>query len=101
MRDTRGLELDVGAIIAATGYKPFDARRIPQYGYGRYPNVYTAPEVERLLNASGPTQGEIVLRTGERPADGWHHPLRRLARRQVQPLLLPRVLHVLAEAGPT
>ena len=51
----------------ATGFKPFDATRIPEYGYGRYPNVYTAPEVERLLNASGPTQGEIVLRTGERP----------------------------------
>ena len=66
MRETE-IEFDVGAIIAATGYKPFDARRIPQYGYGKYPNVYTAPEVERLLNASGPTQGEIVLRTGESP----------------------------------
>ena len=66
MSDTE-VELDVGAIIAATGYKPFDARRIPEYGYGKYPNVYTAPEVERLLNASGPTQGEIVLRSGERP----------------------------------
>ena len=66
MSDTE-VELEVGAIIAATGYKPFDARRIPEYGYGKYPNVYTAPEVERLLNASGPTQGEIVLRSGERP----------------------------------
>jgi len=66
MRDTH-VELDVGAIIVATGYQPFDATRIPQYGYGRYPNVYTAPEVERLLNASGPTQGEVVLRTGQRP----------------------------------
>jgi len=66
MRDTQA-ELDVGSIIVATGYKPFDARRIPEYGYGRYPNVYTAPEVERLLNASGPTQGQIVLRTGGRP----------------------------------
>ena len=64
---TREVELDVGAIIVATGFKPFDARRIPQYGYGKYPNVYTALEVERLLNASGPTQGEIVLRNGERP----------------------------------
>ena len=66
MRDTE-VELDVGAIIVATGYKPFDARRIPEYGYGKYPNVYTAPEVERLLNASGPTQGEIVLRNGGQP----------------------------------
>ena len=65
----------------ATGFKPFDARRIPDYGYGRYPNVYTGLEVERLLNASGPTQGQIVLRDGGRPAGGRHHPLRRLARR--------------------
>ena len=64
---TRRSSSTSGAIIAATGYKPFDARRIPEYGYGKYPNVYTAPEVERLLNASGPTQGEIVLRTGQRP----------------------------------
>ena len=66
MRDTT-VDLDVGAIIVATGFKPFDAGRIPGYGYGKYPNVYTAPEVERLLNASGPTQGEIVLRGGGRP----------------------------------
>ncbi len=66
MRDTE-VELNVGAIIAATGYKPFDARRIPEYGYGKYLNVYTALEVERLLNASGPTQGQIVLRNGQRP----------------------------------
>ena len=63
----RDVELEVGAIIAATGFKPFDPKRIPEYGYGTYPNVYTSLEVERLLNASGPTQGEMVLRTGGRP----------------------------------
>jgi heterodisulfide reductase subunit A2 len=64
----REREVEVGAIVLATGYKPFDARRIPAYGYGKYPNVYTSLEVERLLNASGPTQGEIVMRDGGRPA---------------------------------
>jgi heterodisulfide reductase subunit A2 len=57
----------VGAIILATGYQPFDARKVPDYGYGVYPNVYTAPEVERLINASGPTGGEVILRDGRKP----------------------------------
>ncbi|MGA3167727.1 MAG: CoB--CoM heterodisulfide reductase iron-sulfur subunit A family protein, partial [Terriglobia bacterium] len=57
----------VGAIILATGYQPFDARKVPNYGYGVYPNVYTSMEVERLINASGPTGGEVVLRDGRKP----------------------------------
>ncbi|HOX04318.1 MAG TPA: CoB--CoM heterodisulfide reductase iron-sulfur subunit A family protein [Candidatus Paceibacterota bacterium] len=60
-------EIKVGAIIVATGFKSFDAQRIPQYGYGTYPNVYTALEIERLVNASGPTGGEVVLRDGKKP----------------------------------
>jgi heterodisulfide reductase subunit A len=60
-------EIEVGAIVLATGFKTFDARRIPFYGYGAYPNVYTALEVERLINASGPTGGELVLRDGKKP----------------------------------
>ncbi len=59
--------IEVGAIILATGYKAFDASRIPYYGYGVYPNVYTALEVERLINAAGPTGGELVLRDGRKP----------------------------------
>ncbi|MGD8243938.1 MAG: FAD-dependent oxidoreductase [Anaerolineae bacterium] len=59
------LELDVGNIVLATGYKPFDAERVSQYGYGRYPNVFTSMEVERMLSGSGPTGGRIVLRDGE------------------------------------
>jgi len=58
------LELKVGNIILATGYDLFDARRIPQYGYGRLENVYTSLEFERLCNAAGPTDGDIVLRDG-------------------------------------
>ncbi len=61
------IEIDVGAIILATGYKPFDPSRVLEYGYGKYPNVYTTLEVERLVNASGPTSGEVVLRDGTTP----------------------------------
>ena len=53
-------ELNVGAIIAATGYDLFDAGRIPEYGYGRFPNVVAAIEFERLLSASGPTAGHVA-----------------------------------------
>ena len=60
-------EVEVGNIILATGFKAFDAKRTPDYGYGLYPNVYTALEVERLVNASGPTGGEVVLRDGRTP----------------------------------
>lgn len=56
------LHIQVGNIILATGWDPFDARRIPQYGYGRLANVFTSLEFERMINASGPTTGHIVLR---------------------------------------
>jgi len=58
------IEVDVGNIILATGYKLFDATRIPQYGYGRLANVFTSLEFERLCNAAGPTEGKIILRDG-------------------------------------
>lgn len=60
-------ETNVGAIILATGFKPFDASRVARYGYGRFPNVYTSLQVERMVNASGPTSGEVVLRNGAVP----------------------------------
>jgi len=60
-------EIEVGSIIVATGFTPFDARRIPRYSYGRLPNVITSLEFERLVNASGPTGGKIVLKDGEKP----------------------------------
>jgi heterodisulfide reductase subunit A len=58
-------EIKAGAAILATGFKPFDAKRMPQYGYGRFPNVFTSLEIERLVNAAGPTSGEIMLRGSE------------------------------------
>jgi len=59
------LDLDVGNIVLATGFDPFDAKRIPQYGYGRYPNVFTSLEFERMCNAAGPTEGKVLLRDGK------------------------------------
>jgi heterodisulfide reductase subunit A len=56
---------DTGAIIVATGFNHFDPSVIPEYGYGRYPNVVTAIEMERLINSAGPTAGDLI-----RPSDG-------------------------------
>jgi heterodisulfide reductase subunit A len=58
-------EIEVGNIIMATGWKPFDCKRSSQYGYGRLANVFTNIEFERLCNAAGPTNGKIVLRDGK------------------------------------
>jgi heterodisulfide reductase subunit A2 len=60
-------EIQVGTIIVATGFQTFDPKQTPYYGYGTYPNVYTALEIERLINASGPTGGDLVLRDGRKP----------------------------------
>ncbi len=57
--------LKVGSIILAPGFEPFDARLKTEYGYGRYPNVVTSIEFERILSASGPYGGLVV-----RPSDG-------------------------------
>ncbi len=59
------IDIEVGNIIIATGWKPFDSKKIPQYGYGRLANVYTSMEFERLCNAAGPTNGKIVMRDGK------------------------------------
>ena len=58
-------ELDVGAIVVATGVDIFDANKYPEYGYGKYPDVITNLQFERLCNASGPTSGKVL-----RPSDG-------------------------------
>ena len=55
----------VGAIIVATGFDVFDAAKKPEYGYGEYANVITGLEMERLVSASGPTGGEILVKIGE------------------------------------
>jgi heterodisulfide reductase subunit A-like polyferredoxin len=59
------VELQVGAVLLAPGFATFDAEKAGEYGWGRYPNVVTSLQFERLLNASGPTLGHV-----QRPSDG-------------------------------
>jgi heterodisulfide reductase subunit A len=58
------IELEVGSILVAVGFQEFDAQKLRNYGYGRFPNVVTSLELERMLNASGVTGGHVV-----RPSD--------------------------------
>jgi len=62
---TENIDLNVGAIIWATGWKPYDAAKIQPYGYDRYDNVITSVEFERLMDSTGPTGGKLI-----RPSDG-------------------------------
>jgi heterodisulfide reductase subunit A len=61
------VEVDVGNIIVATGYDAFDPSPLYQYGYGRLDNVVTGLEFERMVSASGPTAGHILLKDGTEP----------------------------------
>ncbi len=61
------IELEVGSIIIATGFDAFDPSPMSQFGYGRYDNVVTGLQFERMSNASGPTGGKIVLKNGAEP----------------------------------
>jgi len=56
--------LDVGTVLVTTGFDNFDPSVIEEYGYGRYPNVITTMELERINNSAGPTAGQII-----RPSD--------------------------------
>jgi heterodisulfide reductase subunit A len=58
------VELEAGTIIVATGADVFDPSALPQYGYGKYLNVITSLEFERLINAGGPSGGRLI-----RPSD--------------------------------
>jgi heterodisulfide reductase subunit A-like polyferredoxin len=53
------VSLATGAVILAGGFEVFDAKRKGEYGYGRWPNVITSLEYERILSAAGPFQGHI------------------------------------------
>jgi heterodisulfide reductase subunit A len=65
-------ELDVGAVVLSPGFQAFDPSHLNQYGYGRFPNVVTSVEFERILSASGPFEGHVV-----RPSD--HQTPKRIA----------------------
>jgi heterodisulfide reductase subunit A2 len=57
-------EIEVGTIVVATGADVFDPSVIPDYGFGKFPNVITSLEFERLINAGGPSGGHLI-----RPSD--------------------------------
>jgi heterodisulfide reductase subunit A-like polyferredoxin len=61
----RTTEVRVGAVILAPGFQAYDASLSEEYGLGRFPNVVTSLQFERLLSASGPTEGHV-----KRPSDG-------------------------------
>ncbi|CAG0954315.1 partial formate dehydrogenase (NADP+) beta subunit, partial [Anaerolineae bacterium] len=65
-------QVQVGAVILAPGYEVYRAELSEEFGFGRYPNVVTSLQFERLLSASGPTGGHV-----ERPSD--HKPARKIA----------------------
>ncbi|BBO78679.1 4Fe-4S ferredoxin [Desulfosarcina widdelii] len=58
------LDLNVGSVILAPGFTPYDPSKLDFYGYGKHPNVITSMQFERLLSASGPTEGHVA-----RPSD--------------------------------
>ena len=62
---TQELDMNVGSVVLATGWEPYDATKLVNMGFGKYPNVITNVMVERLAAPSGPTNGKIV-----RPSDG-------------------------------
>jgi quinone-modifying oxidoreductase subunit QmoA len=59
------MDLKVGSIVWATGWKPYDANNLDTYGFGNYPDVITNVMMERLASFTGPTQGKIL-----RPSNG-------------------------------
>jgi heterodisulfide reductase subunit A len=61
------VELDVGAIVVATGFDMFDPTRLSAFSYGESPNIIDGLEFERLSSATGPTQGQILTAEGKKP----------------------------------
>ena len=54
------IEIDAGSVILSPGFTPFDPSKFDNYGYANHPNVMTAMEFERILSASGPTNGHLT-----------------------------------------
>jgi len=60
------MTINVGSIVVATGFDPYNPREMDEYGYTRFENVLTSLEFERLVNAGGPTKGEVVRPTDKK-----------------------------------
>lgn len=63
----REVEVEAGGVIVATGFQPFEPAAATQYGYGRWDNVVTSLQFERLCHPAGPTGGRLVLKDGRTP----------------------------------
>lgn len=63
----RTLNFNVGAIVWATGWQPYDAAKIDNLGFGQYPNIITNMMMERLAAPNGPTRGKIVRPSDQKP----------------------------------
>lgn len=61
------IDVQVGTIILATGFKDFDPRQSPKYEFSNLDNVVTGMELERLINTGGPTTGNVLLKDGRKP----------------------------------
>ena len=67
-QEPEDIELDIGTIVVATGYDPFDASEKEEYIFDQAENVITGLQIERYINASGPTQGHVIQpSSGETP----------------------------------
>jgi heterodisulfide reductase subunit A len=66
---TDGSQVPVSAIALTTGFEPFDPTALEEYGYGRYPNVVTASELEWMLNPRGPTGGQLLRPSDRKPVE--------------------------------
>jgi heterodisulfide reductase subunit A len=69
------VEVQIGTVIVATGYDVFDASRKPEYGYGESPGIMTGLEFERLVSASGPTGGKVIIGR-DKKGEGGYEPKR-------------------------
>ena len=90
------MEIKVGTIIVATGFQTFDVKRVPQYGYGTFPNVYTALEMERTyIESVGGHRPSLMF--NHRPAL-WMNPRQEFeeARREVDRYLFALTATLLA-----
>jgi quinone-modifying oxidoreductase subunit QmoA len=63
------LTAKVGAIVVATGWRPYDAKKLDTLGFGRFPNVITNVMMERLGSLNGPTEGKILRPSDKKPVE--------------------------------